>query len=78
VAKLSKRHSHSLFALLQSAITCTVAAAIASQPFFPVGAFVGQWISAWLLSWLVMLPLVLLLAPWLRRLTDRLTEDDTP
>ena len=74
--KLSKRHGHHLFALLQSAITCAIASAIASRPLFPVERFMGHWSKAWVLSWLMMIPVVLLIAPWLRRLVKYLTDSD--
>lgn len=72
--RLPKRCSPYLFGVVQSAITCAVAAAVASGPVFPIGRFIVHWSSAWLLSWLLMLPLVVLIAPWLRRLVDRLTD----
>ena len=35
-----------------------------------------QWSKAWVLSWLMMIPVVLLIAPWLRRLVNYLTDSD--
>ncbi|HWV10092.1 DUF2798 domain-containing protein [Pseudomonas sp. GD03944] len=76
--RLSRRHGHYLFGVVQSAITCAVAAAVASGPVFPVERFIAHWSSAWLVSWLMMVPVVLLIAPWLRRLVDRLTDETRP
>jgi hypothetical protein len=36
-----------------------------------------RWIRAWLLSWLLMLPIVVLAAPAIRRLTNMLTRDES-
>ncbi|SFA67916.1 Protein of uncharacterised function (DUF2798) [Aquipseudomonas alcaligenes] len=36
----------------------------------------GHWSKAWVLSWLMMIPVVLLIAPWLRRLVNYLTDSD--
>ena len=62
-----------LFAMMQSAITTGVASAIASHPFAAEGLFAGHWLRAWATSFAIMLPIVLLMAPALRRLADFLT-----
>jgi hypothetical protein len=37
--RISERHSHLVFGVIQSAITCAVAAGIASIPFMETGSF---------------------------------------
>lgn len=73
---LPRRHSHFIFAVIQSGLTCFIAAAIASWPFFAEGSFTRHWLSSWLLAWLTMLPVVLLAAPLIRAVVHRMTRDD--
>jgi hypothetical protein len=71
--KLPGKYSHFLFGVIQSGLTCAVAAAITIAPRWqevPVFAF---WLRSWLMAWVVMVPVVLLAAPLIRRLTIRLT-----
>jgi hypothetical protein len=70
---IPRRHDHFVFGIIQSGLTCAIAAAIASYPFMANGSFIEHWIRAWLLSWLMMLPVVILAAPAIRRLADMLT-----
>lgn len=70
-----RRYGHFVFGALQSGLTCAIASAIASAPVFPLAPFLRHWLSVWLMSWLVMLPMVLLAAPGIRRLSDRLTRE---
>jgi hypothetical protein len=72
---IPRRFDHFVFGVIQSGVTCAIAAAIASYPFVAQGMFLERWISAWLLSWLAMLPVVVLAAPFIRRLTNRLTRE---
>ncbi len=66
-----------MFGIFQSALTSTVAAAIASVHLLPEGAFVLHWLKSALLAWLVMLPVVLFAAPFIRKLTVYLTYDES-
>ena len=71
--RISRHHGHYLFGVIQSGLTCLVAAGIAS---YPVDArFFEHWLTAWLLSWTAMLPVVVLAAPFIRSLVHRLTRD---
>lgn len=70
---IPQRYSHFLFSAIQSAITCAVASAISSAPFYRENTFFDHWISAYAVSWMVMLPLVLAAAPWIRRIVSRFT-----
>lgn len=73
---IPRRYSHFVFGVLQSGLTCAIAAAIASFPFIKAGGFVHNWLVSWLVSWVMMLPVVLAAAPALRSLSVRLTRDD--
>lgn len=73
---IPRRYSHFIFGVLQSGLTCAIAAAIASFPFVRTGGFVYHWIASWLVSWVAMLPVVLAAAPALRSLSVRLTRDE--
>ncbi len=72
--KLSRRHSHYVFAVIQSGLTSAIAAAIASLPVARAGAFVWHWLTSWLLSWATMLPVVMAAAPFIRRLVTYVSE----
>lgn len=71
--RISHRHGHFVFGIIQSGLTCLIAAGIASFPAPDIVLFISHWAVAWLISWVTMLPVVLLAAPFIRRLTDRLT-----
>ena len=60
---IPRRYSHFLFGFIQSGLTCGVAAAISSAPFFYTHLFVGHWIKSWIISWAIMTPVVLVAAP---------------
>jgi hypothetical protein len=74
--RLPRRFSHFIYGAIQSGLTCAIAAAIASVPFWATGAFVSHWLQSWLVAWLLMLPVVLLAAPAIRSLTHVLTRED--
>jgi membrane protein implicated in regulation of membrane protease activity len=75
---ISERHSHLVFGVIQSAITCAIAAGIASIPFLETGSFAVYWAKAWAISWVSMLPVVILAAPFIRALVDRFVRDSRP
>ena len=75
---IPRRYSYFVFGVLQSGLTCAIAAAIASFPFIKSGGFIQNWIVSWLISWVAMLPVVLAAAPAIRSLAERLTRDDRP
>lgn len=70
---ISRHHSHFVFGIIQSGLTCLIAAGIASFPAPDVVDFISHWLVAWLISWAAMLPVVLLAAPFIRSLTNWLT-----
>ena len=71
--KIPRRYNHFVFGIVQSGLTCAIAAAIASLPLIEEGLFAKNWVRSWLLSWATMLPVVILAAPFIRRLVDGLT-----
>jgi hypothetical protein len=71
--RIPRRYSHFLYGVIQSGLTCSIAAAIASLPFLKEGAFLVHWYKAWGAAWLTMLPVVVIAAPLIRRLAERMT-----
>jgi hypothetical protein len=72
---IPRRYSHFVFGVIQSGLTCLIAAAIASYPMLASGQFLRHWLVSWLIAWAMMLPVVVLAAPLIRSLTDRLTRE---
>ncbi|MGG2397821.1 DUF2798 domain-containing protein [Pseudomonas sp. SH1-B] len=75
--RISQQYRPQVFGLLQSAITSAIAALIASPKGMAIGAFIFGWSTTWLLTWLSMIPVVLLAAPAVRRLTDLIVQRDS-
>ena len=73
--RIPRRHGHFVFGVIQSGLTCLVAAGIASYPDSGTARFIEHWLISWLISWLTMLPLVLLAAPAIRALVNHLTRE---
>ncbi len=73
--RIPRRHGHYVFGIVQSGLTCLIAAAIASYPEPSAVRYVQHWMIAWLVSWATMLPVVMLAAPWIRALVQRVTHD---
>jgi hypothetical protein len=73
---IPRRFSHFVFGVIQSGLTCAIAAAIASYPFLSGGTFLGHWLQSGLIAWITMLPVVVFAAPAIRRLTHALTRED--
>ena len=71
---IPRRHSHFVFAFIQSGLTSLVAAGIASLSSLTTGHFLWNWIASWLISWALILPVVLLAAPAIRSLSLALPE----
>ncbi len=63
-----------VYGILQSAITTGVATAVATFSMTDgLSEFVMAWSRNWILAWLAMLPIVITIAPVLRRAVARLT-----
>lgn len=71
--RIPRRYSHFVFGVIQAGITCLVSSAIANDPLHPATSYGSDVLQAWLLSWLMMIPFVLLAAPLIRAMVDRLT-----
>ncbi|HEX2138900.1 MAG TPA: DUF2798 domain-containing protein [Woeseiaceae bacterium] len=73
---IPRRFSHFVYGVIQSGLTCLVAAGITSAPMLNDGGFISHWFVSWLVSWAIMLPVVLLAAPQIRRMTRLLTREE--
>jgi hypothetical protein len=71
--KVPSRYSHLAYGVIQSGLTCSIAASIASISFLDKGYFIQHWLKSWGISWLSMLPVVVLTAPLIRRLVSCIT-----
>jgi hypothetical protein len=71
-----RRYAHFLFAALQSALTSSIAAAIASFNLIWAGGFLGHWLWSWAVAWVLMLPVVIAAAPAILRLSELMTRPD--
>lgn len=75
VPRLSRKHEHFLFGIIQSGLTAGIASGIANGHLVKEGTFVLNWITSWFTSWIVMVPIVLFAAPAIRRLVTLMTHD---
>jgi hypothetical protein len=66
---IPKKYDHFVFGIVQSGLTCAVATGIAC---LPTKSF-GYWATSWLISWVTMAPIVLIAAPWIRRVVQWIT-----
>ncbi len=73
--RIPRRHGHFLFGVLQSGLTCAVAAGIAELRSMTGNPLFFHWLECWLFSWVIMLPVVLFAAPHIRRVVDTITHD---
>ena len=71
-----RRYAHFLFAAIQSALTSSIAAAIASFNLIWVGGFLEHWLRSWAVAWIIMLPVVIVAAPAIVRLSEAMTRPD--
>jgi hypothetical protein len=71
-----RRYSHFVFGIIQSGLTSAIASAVASMALVSEGRFLSNWLPAWLGSWALMLPIVILAAPFIRRMAHALTRDE--
>ena len=70
--RVPRRYAHFVFGIIQSGLTCLVASGIGSLPLLEEGGFLGAWLIAWLVAWATMMPIVILAAPLIRRIVERL------
>ena len=74
--KIPRQHSHFVYGVIQSGLTCAIATGIANVPFAAQGVFLVNWLQSWLVAWIMMLPVVLFAAPAIRNLTHLLTDEN--
>jgi FtsH-binding integral membrane protein len=74
--RISRRYSHFVYGVIQSGLTCAIAAGVANVPFLEQGAFLSHWLRSGLMAWALMLPVVLFAAPGIRKLTHLLTREE--
>jgi hypothetical protein len=72
---IPRRYSHFVFGVIQSGLTCAIAAAIASVPSLATHDFLAHWLLSWGVAWVTMLPVVVLAAPAIRTFSLRLTRE---
>jgi hypothetical protein len=73
---IPRRYSHFIFAVIQSGLTCLIAAGIASLPLVTIGQFLVHWLLSWIISWVMILPVVVLAAPLFRSVSFHLTSGE--
>jgi hypothetical protein len=73
---IPRRFGYFVYGVIQSGLTCAIAAGIASYPFIATGTFVTHWLQSLFVAWITMLPVVLFAAPAIRGLTQLLTRED--
>lgn len=73
---IPRRYAHFMFGVIQSGLTSAIAAAIASASLLNHGTFVSHWLQSWLVAWIVMLPVVVVAAPVIRKMSLFLTRPD--
>jgi len=73
---IPRRFSHFVYGVIQSGLTCLIAAGIASFPFIATATFISHWLQSFFVAWIMMLPIVLFAAPVIRSLTLALTRED--
>lgn len=73
---IPRRYSHFVYGVIQSGLTCLIAAGIASTPSLATGRFIQNWTMSWFIAWVGMLPIVLLAAPLIRAASLWLTREE--
>jgi hypothetical protein len=74
--RIPRRFGHFVYGVIQSGLTCTIAAGIASLSFISTETFIIYWLRSAFFAWITMVPVVLFAAPSIRRLTEQLTRED--
>jgi Protein of unknown function (DUF2798) len=70
---IPRHFAHYVFGVIQSGITTFVASGIGSATALRGGTFLSSWMTAWIASWALLVPVVLLVAPLIRRASIALT-----
>ena len=73
--KFPKKYSNLIYALLMSIFMGLMMAAVLTAILTGMnGDFVTRWLKAFIQVWPVAFPILLILAPFVRKMTDSLTE----
>jgi Protein of unknown function (DUF2798) len=75
VPRISRKHEHFAFGVIQSGLTAGIASGVANVHFIKEGTFVLNWIGSWLTSWVMMVPIVLFAAPAIRRMVTFMSRE---
>ena len=73
MARIPRRYNQHIFGVIKSGMTCALAAAVSCAPLLYDASFALAWLKSWLTSWAAILPVVLLAAPVIRTIVDKLT-----
>ena len=72
--RFPRHYAPYIFGVIQAALITGIATAIATALVSGLNwEFVGRWCAAWGLAWLTMLPVVICLAPVIRRAVEAVT-----
>lgn len=75
--KIPRRFSGYCYGIIQSGITTSVAAAVATHRAAGFNSdAILLWLHNWLQAWLLMLPVVVGISPLIQRLVDRFVSPD--
>lgn len=74
--RIPRKYSHFIFGVIQAGLTSLIAAGIGSFPISTLEQFFAHWLKTWLIAWVLMLPVVILAAPLIRRLSVSMTRDE--
>ncbi|WP_193140460.1 MULTISPECIES: DUF2798 domain-containing protein [unclassified Meridianimarinicoccus] len=71
---IPQRYAPILFGFILSGLmSCLVSGVATLQALGLVTGFAGFWMSSWISSWAIAFPTVLVVAPFARRIVNRLT-----
>ena len=62
--------------ILSGLMSCIVSAIATFRALAPEAVFVSEWLGSWLSSWAVAFPVVLVVAPFTRRMVVRLVKPE--
>jgi len=72
--KIPKKFFHVVFAFFLTLVMVLIVSGITTALNVGIAPdFVARWMRAWFLTWCVAFPSAVVVAPWARRLTERVT-----
>jgi len=72
--KVPKRYAHVLFAFLMSMSMACIMSGILTALLVGFADFFTHWLHAFLLAWVIAFPAIMVVAPAVKKVADRLTE----